>query len=157
MQGNKQTRLMSYARNEIRALKTTMKDEEREALMDVLANGIVPNNIYKAITGHHNSERSLKLIRMCAPILYPAQAIEALEVSVETWNKKILVLEFGNESEDMMRLFWSPLEVLFMRATVNELLGVIAYLAGETGSLIGFDPTYWDFTPVLEIREKIVA
>lgn len=149
-----QHRLAGFARNEIRALKATLKEHEVERLELVLREQrITSDNIYKLITGHHNSPRSLNLIRMCAPILYSATSLEDLKKTVETWSKRVLCIEYGDEDEHKTRLFWSPLELVFTRATTNELSGIISYLVGETNSLMKFEPNLWDFSYQTDLQE----
>jgi hypothetical protein len=145
-------RLSKQARLEARALKSTIREQERGRLTN--ASVILPSSqkkdLYGTITGHCNSSRALDLIKLCSPFLYPATAIDSLDVSVETWNKKVLALEFGEDDSDKSRLFWSPLEIVLSRATKNEVLGIISFLIGESDNLVAFDTSRWGEVTMLE-------
>jgi len=136
-------RLAGLARVETRALKSTLDDKMRRSLKDAMSTVLEKRDIYEIITGHVNSEDALNLIRLCSPIAYPMTDLENLNISVETWSKKILAIDYGDEHDDIVRLFISPLEIVFKIATYDELRGIIAYLADETHKLVLFDIKQW--------------
>lgn len=140
-------RISGFARIEIRALKSSLSDNMVRNLRPTLSQIKEHKDIYNLITGHVNSEDSLNLIRLCAPIVYSATA-ENLSVSVETWKKKVIAIDYGageDESnyDDVVRLFISPLEITFKLAPPNELRAIIAFLVDDTKKLQRFDLLKW--------------
>lgn len=136
-------RLAAMARNEIRSLKATITDLERKDLRQYLFTNEIVRDIYDILTGHINSDNSINYIRLCAPVLYPAMNYPNIEVSIETWRKKIICIAYGDDTESIVRMFLSPLEILFKRATNTEKRDIIAYLTDETKRLEKFNVNDW--------------
>jgi len=137
-------RLSGFARNEIRALKATIDEDQKKLIRESIYGSFDQKDFYSIITGHSNSENSLLLIRACAPVVYPILHVSTLKVSVETWAKKTLALVFDEDDyNSIVRLFISPLEILFKRATHTEKENILSYLCDETNNLMRFEPANW--------------
>lgn len=140
------TRLANFAQYEIRALKATLEKDEIKRLRCFLTDD--PNrhrNIYQMICLDPNCERALILIRLCAPIVYDKKGIKAISRSHETWKKEVLTIDYGYDENKKAtdRLYYSSLEMVFMRATPEELRAIIAYIVDDTKKMVDFNIGSW--------------
>ena len=143
-------RIVGLAKNEIRALKGTLDDDMRKRIrliMNLEEHQLEDQEFYTLLTNHYNSETALNLIRLCAPIVFSARN---LTISVETWNKKTLAINYDEDDKEqptnynnVVRLFISPLEILFKCAPFEEVRSTLAYLIDETKRLVIYDTSNW--------------
>jgi hypothetical protein len=140
------TRLVTFAQYEIRALKATIEKEEIKRLRSFITKDLkLYRNIYEMICLDANSERSLILIRLCAPIVFEKKGIKTISHSAETWRKEVLTIDYGYEDKKKAidRLCYSSLELIFMRACAAELRSIIAFIVDDTEKLADFNVSEW--------------
>lgn len=145
-----ESQLCHFAHYEIRILKASINRDEIKRLRGYISQNLEQyRNIYQLITIEANNERTLNLIRSCAPLMYPFKRIADLTYPTFTWQKQVLVIYFDNENpyESAHRLYYSALEVIFMRASAEELRGILAYLVDDTKELVTFNVKDWPLKP----------
>ena len=145
---DKKTMLVSYAHYEARALKSALFKKEIVKLRSYLYKEFdTCRNIYGLIAENSNSERALGLIQRCAPLIYPLKGVKRITNPTKAFTQNYLAFELDNDdnSSSVYRLYYSALELLFMRATVEELRAIIAFLVDDTRKLVKFDFATWRF------------
>ena len=145
---DKKTMLVSYAHYEARALKSALFKKEILKLRGYLYEEFdTCRNIYELITENSNSQRALGLIQRCAPLIYPLKGVKKITNATKAFTQNYLAFELENDdnSTTVYRLYYSALELLFMRATVEELRAIIAFLVDDTRKLEKFDFETWKF------------
>ena len=145
---DKKTRLVSYAHFEARALKSSLlKDDIRKLRAYLSQNSDEVRNIYGYITGDETSPRALSFIRRCSPHLYPYKGLKNITYRTESFSQSIIAFEYPTEDDHIKiyRLYYSSLELLFMRATFNELRALVAFLVDDTRYLKRFNTRKWRF------------
>ena len=155
---DKKTMLVSYAHFEARALKSALLKKEISKLRGYLYEELNPcGNIYGFITGNENSERALGLIQCCAPLIYPLKGMKKITHPTKTFKQNYLAFELDNDDESisLYRLYYSALELLFMRATVEELRAIVAFLVDDTTKLEVFDFNQWVYSTSKFVNEPM--
>lgn len=145
---DKKTMLVSYAHYEARALKSALVKKEILILRSYLYKEFdTCRNIYGFITGNENSGRALVLIQHCAPLFYPIKGLKNITHPINAFKQNYLAFELENDddSTSVYRLYYSALELLFMRAPVEELRAIIAFLVDDTRKLERFDFNGWNY------------
>ena len=145
---DKKTMLVSYAHYEARALKSALFKKEIVKLRSYLYKEFdTCRNIYGLIAENSNSERTLGLIQRCAPLIYPLKGVKSITNPTKAFTQNYLAFELDNyeNSSSVYRHYYSALELLFMRATVEELRAIIAFLVDDTRKLTKFDFDGWHY------------
>lgn len=144
VQNKEEERLSTFSRYEIRALKSSIDKVEIQRLRPYLGMDMdMHRDIYKIICNHSNNNRALSLIRLCAPLLYRVRAARNLSLSAETWTREIIAIDYMDGYDDIQRLYFSALELVFMRATAEELRAILAFLVDDTKNLLPFTCADW--------------
>lgn len=145
---DKKTKLVSYAHFEARALKSALLPKEITLLRSFLYKDFDDcRNLYGMFTENKNSDRALRLVKRCAPIFYPFKGVKNITHATESFSQNTICvnMEYDGDYNTVYRLFYTALELLFMRATVEELRSVIAFLVDDTRKLEKFDFETWKF------------
>ena len=124
-----------------------LKDDIKKLRAYVYQNYDEVRNIYGYITDDENSPRALSFIRRCSPNLYPYKGLKNITYCTESFAQSTLAFEYPTDDDDIKfyRLYYSSLELLFMRATFNELRALVAYLVDDTRKLKKFNVRKWRF------------
>ena len=145
---DKKTKLVSYAHFEARALKSALLPKEIILLRTYLYEDFDDcRNLYGMFTENKNSDRALRLVKRCAPIIYPFKGVRNITNATESFSQNAFCVnvEYDVDYNSVYRLFYTALELLFMRATVDELRSVIAFLVDDTRKLEKFDFNGWNY------------
>lgn len=143
---DKNIKLIKYAHYEIRALKSTLLKQEIKQLRTYLSLDFDEHrNIYGFITGDENSDRALTLIRKCAPLLFPQKGLKNITYSRESFLQSVFLIDYGYDdgTPSKFRLYYTALELVFMRASFEELRALIAFLIDDTLKLQTYDFKEW--------------
>ena len=145
---DKKTRLASYAHFEARALKSALLNDDIKRLRAYLSqNSDEVRNIYGYITGDENSARAISFIMRCSPHFYPYKGLKNITYRTESFTQSTMAFEYPTEDDciKIYRIYYSSLELLFMRATFNEIRALVAYLVDDTRKLKRFSTRKWRF------------
>lgn len=145
---DKKTMLVSYAHYEARALKSALFKKEILKLRSYMYKEFdTCRNIYGLIAENSNSARAIGLIQRCAPLIYPLKGVKSITSPTKAFTQNYIAFELENDdnSSSVYRLYYSALELLFMRASVEELGAIIAFLVDDTRKLEKFNFETWKF------------
>lgn len=142
---DKNTRLITYAHFEIRALKSALLKSEIKELRNYLSKDFDRSrNIYGFITGSEISNRTFRLTRECAALVYPFKGLKKISHPAENSQKTIYIGDLNDDNTyTYFRIYYTALELVFMRATFEELRAIIAFLVDDTRKLEVYDFSKW--------------
>ena len=130
-------KLSVLANDEIEAIRKYIESDINNEIRMKLGNTISAD-VYGVITEHYNSDDAISLIRKFTPFVYPANAVENLSLTMDTYNRSLFI-SFGKTYKERVRLFWSPLEMLLLRIKPIEVRKVYTYILGESEKLDTFN------------------
>ena len=155
----KYSRLICNAHYEIRALKSNLSSAEIKKLRKYVTEDFNQvRNVYAFITDNENSERASMLCCRCATLLFPYEGVREIKYHKEAFTRCLIIdTEYENEPVTRYRLYYTALELVFMRATFEELRAIIAFLVDDTKNLNRYNFKEWiyrDLDFVIEIEEQ---
>lgn len=152
---DKKTKLVSYAHFEARALKSALLTKEIILLRTYLYEDFDGcRNLYGMFTENKSSDRALRLMKRCAPIIYPFKGVKNITHATESFIQEAICvnMEYDGNYNSVYRLFYTALELLFMRATVEELRAIIAFLIDDTRKLEIFNFKGWKYRKLIYVE-----
>ena len=152
---DKKTRLVSYAHFEARALKSALFPKEIMLLRKFLYEDFDDcRNFYGMFTENKNADRALRLVKRCAPIIYPFKGVKNITHPTESFFQNVVCvnMDYDGDYNSVYRLFYTALELLFMRATVEELRAIIAFIVNDTRKMEIFDFKGWKYRKLIYVE-----
>ncbi len=155
---DKKTKLITYAHFEIRALKSTFTPTEKKGLKNYLYKDFDScRNIYGFITGSEISGRTSDLISECAPLIYPYRGLKTIAHSIEHYRRGSWIGHLNdNNGYTLSRVYFTALELLFMRASFEELLAIIAFMVDDTRKLVKFEFNTWVYREIEFVKNQVL-